>query len=190
MAGSTGDAILPVITKIYDNAGVYVGAAQQLWIKSPLLATLVTGQFPPRIEISRPADATVYLATAPVRQPSVANGASGGGTHEILAFAASDGPSHFGSFGLFAGGSLAASNTDYVTWDLWECDETGTKVGAALASGTTQASATVSWVAGRLVIDVGLNVDIAAGHSIAVEWDAATHAATRSMPGGWWRIKQ
>ncbi|MEI8256073.1 MAG: hypothetical protein WCJ30_10420, partial [Deltaproteobacteria bacterium] len=145
-----------------------------------------------RTEVRAAAASGLLPGIVPLTQPAIANGQSGAGTRQHLLYASLGAPTHITGAQMFAGGALTASNSDYITWSFWECDEAGAHVGSALASGTTKliaAGGTGPWAGGALAIDAGFpTFDLAAGHTLAIEWDTATHAATRSLPGGFWRV--
>lgn len=182
--------------RIVATVGGFLPSRQILWF-DPASFVVTDNASAKRTEVAAFVGETA-AAIVPVTQPPIANGqdGAGGSTRTILAYADTEKASHFGTVSMFAGGALTASNTDYVVFTIWDCDESGTHNGAALYTGDTRTfdaalrpNSTGSWSGGALAISVGLGADIAAGHSLAVEWDTATHAATRLVPGGWFRTK-
>ena len=178
-----GAAILPVITQITNDAGTaFVGDVQELRIKAPLVATLVTGQFPARIEISAPTLTSTYPQIAPVYQRPMTAATPGA---SVIAFAALDGPTRFLSASYFPDAAVTHSATNYTTCTLYDADDLGA---ATAIPGAVVDTSTIDWTSGGVpAFTLSIGISIVAAHKIVAVWGKSGTGVAN--PGGMWRIK-
>lgn len=175
--------------RIANTLGGILDSRQVLWFDPAHFATSDNATAK-RTEVTFAAASGLLPSTPPITQPPVLHGNSGASTGCILAFAAIEASSHISGVQMFADNAKTASDSDYVTWILWDVAEDGTHVGSGLASGSTKTIASGGsgdWVAGQIAIDTAWSGDIAAGHRLVVEWDTTTHTVAGTVPGGFWR---
>lgn len=174
-------AILPVITKVCDDAGVFVGDAQELRIKAPMTALLVTGNFPPRIEIALPVS-SAFPPIVPVYQRPMTAAAPG---RSVIAFASLDGTTHFLAATYYPDSSVTHNAVNYTGVALYDADDFGTET---LIAGTAADTSVVDWASGgQPAFELALGADIAEGHKVVARW--SKYGTGVANPGGVWRVK-